>query len=176
METKKLSFSPVNQSISIMNNYSFYNLCSWTSDHEITAPVSPACAIKPIREIMKGKFGGLTRVVFTGKFDGAYQECEDTDKKYPTTGYDALLYKAIYNNAVSILFFLDRGTCLEPIAEMTKLSGEDSRILFIDEKRDKKYFQTLEHDELFVMFERANAQMKINQRNESRQQTVAISF
>jgi hypothetical protein len=158
------------------DNYSFYNLCSWTNDHEITAPMSPAYAIKPIREIMKGKFGGLTRVNFSGKFDGAYQEIEDIGKRYPTTGYDTLLYKAIYSNAISILFFVDRGIGLEPIAEMTKFTGEDSKVTVIDPERDKKYFQILSQDELFVMFERANAYIKINQKDESKQPVVAISL
>jgi hypothetical protein len=138
--------------------------------------MSPAFSVKPIREIMKGKFGGLTRVNFSGKFDGAYQEIEDIGKRYPTTGYDTLLYKAIYNNAISILFFVDRGTGLEPIAEMTKFNGEDSRVVVLDPERDKKYFQTLSRDELFVMFERANAYIKINQHDNNKIKAVAISL
>jgi hypothetical protein len=159
-----------------MENYSFVNLCSWSNDHEIIAPMAPAYAIKPIREIMKGKFGGLTRVNFSGKFDGAYQEIEDIGKRYPTTGYDTLLYKAIYKNAISIVFFVDRGTCLEPIAELTKFNGEDSKVEILDPERDKKFFQILTQDELFIMFERANAYIKINQHDSTKQQAIAVSL
>jgi hypothetical protein len=157
-------------------NYSFYNLCSWSNEHEIVAPMAPAYTISPLRKILKGKFGGLTRVNFTGKHDGAYQEVEDQEKRYPTTGYDTLIYKAIYNNAITLLFFVDRGTSIEPIAEMTKFTGEDSRVNIIDAERDKKYFQTLSEEEFFIMFERANSFIKINQKNETRQPIVEVSI
>ena len=159
-----------------MENYSLFNLCSWSNDSEITCPMSPAYVIKPIREIMKGKFGGLARVNFTGKFDGAYQEIEETGRRYPTTGYDTLLYKAIYNNAVSVVFLVDRGTGIEPIAEMTKFTGQQSKITILDPERDKKYFQTLNEEEFFVLFERADAFIKINQHDKSRQPVIAVSL
>jgi hypothetical protein len=159
-----------------MENYSFYNLCSWSSNHEIVAPMSPAYAIKPLRKVMKGKFGGLARVNFTGKFDGAYQEIEEPGKNYPTTGFDTLIYKAIYKNAVSLVFIVDIGIGLEAIAEMTKYEGEDSKVEILDPERDKKYFQILSQDELFVMFERANSFIKINQKDEHARPVVAISL
>jgi hypothetical protein len=159
-----------------MENYSFTNLCSWTSNHEIVAPMSPAYAIKPLRKVMKGKFGGLARVNFTGKFDGAYQVIEDPGRKFPTTGFDTLIYKAIYKNAVSLVFIVDIGIGLEAIAEMTKFEGEDSKVTILEMGTDKKYFQTLNESELFVMFERANSFIKINQKDEHARPVVAISL
>ena len=173
---QKLIFFFVNQSINIMENYSFVNLCSWSSESEIVCPMSPAYVIKPIREIMKGKFGGLARIMFSGKHDGAYQEIEDEGRRYPTTGYDTLLYKAIYRNGVSILFMVDRGTGIEPIAEMTRINGQQSKTTIIDPERDKKYFQTLDEEEFLVLFERADAFIKINEHDKSKQQTVAVSL
>lgn len=159
-----------------MENYSFVNLCSWNSESEIICPMSPAYVIKPIREIMKGKFGGLARIMFSGKFDGAYQEIEDPGKRYPTTGYDTLLYKAIYRNGVSILFMVDRGNGIESIAEMTRINGQQSKITILDPERDKKYFQTLDEDDFLVMFERADSSIKINDHDKSKQPAVAVSL
>lgn len=159
-----------------MENYSFTNLCSWTKESEIICPMSPAFHIKPLRKVMKGKFGGLTRINFTGKFDGAYQQIEEEGKRYPTTGFDTLLYKAIYNNAISIVFFIDIGIGLEVIAEMTRFEGNDSKVVILDEDRDKKWFLTLSEEELFIMFERANAFIKINQKDETRHPAIAISL
>jgi hypothetical protein len=156
--------------------YSFSNLCSWTSEHEITAPFSPAYVIKPIREIMKGKFGGLARIYFGGVHEGAYQEVDGNPYGNPSTGYDTLLYKAIYTNAISILFLVDRETGIEAIAEMTRFNGEQSKVTIIDPERDKKYFQTLTEEEFYVMFERASGFIKINQKDESSKPTVAVSL
>lgn len=125
---------------------------------------------------MKGKFGGLARVNFCDKFDGAYQEIEDEGRRYPTTGYDTLIYKAIYKNAVSLVFIVDRGTGIEPIAEMTKFNGEDSKVCILDPERDKKYFKTLSEDDFFVLFERANAFIKINEHVKASKPVVAVSL
>lgn len=159
-----------------MNNYSFQNLCAWTSNHEIVCPMSPAYIIKPVRQIMKGKFGGLTRVTFRNLFEGAYQMIETKGACTPDTGLDTLLYKAIYTNGVSVVFLVDHGTSIECIAEMTRVNGKESKITIIDPERDKKYFLTLDEDEFFAMFERAVGEIKIKQKDESYNPAVAISL
>jgi hypothetical protein len=158
-----------------MENYLFQNLCSWTEDFEIICPMGPATLIKCVKAILKGKFGGLARVVFQHDLEYAYQKDEFAKNYFSPTGLDTLIYKAEYKNAVTMLLFVDDGNDISVIAQMTRFNDQQTNLI-VDEKQEEKYIKTLDRKELLRLFMLAENYIKINEPNAKYKPSFAIQI
>jgi uncharacterized radical SAM superfamily Fe-S cluster-containing enzyme len=118
----------------------------------------------------------LARVIFQELFEYAYQVDEYVPNYFCPTGYDTLLYKAIYNNGTRILLFVDEGDKIVPIAEVLQMDGKIPVVTDIIEDPEKKYIKILTKEQILEVAVFANEFIKIKETNGKYKPSFAVQI